>query len=319
MAKAFYKMVGGKSRMLPMLREYYPKRFNRYHEPFFGAGSVFFDLEPKSYSISDLNPEVVNAVSCLQGSFDELIKAMGSIESAFLQHPFTSRAGTPRREDTKVLKADQVRSQEDFYYWMRGKHPHGKPRGLDVKRAASFLFLVRTCHGGVWRVNADGKMNCPYGKYKDPRIVDVPTLEAAHLALNPRTGEEANPSSIGLADFRVAVGWNGTMGDRSSLVPMRGDFVYFDPPYDETFADYNPAGFTVLDQCELAEVGKELASKGVHVLVTNSDTELVRKAWSSRAKLFSFHSIKGARSLSRDTTQRGAAGQDIIIASRSLV
>src|SRR6266850_5041163 len=38
------KWVGGKRQLLPQLRLFYPTSFNRYIEPFFGSGAVFFDL-----------------------------------------------------------------------------------------------------------------------------------------------------------------------------------------------------------------------------------------------------------------------------------
>ena len=38
------KWAGGKRQLLPCLRRFYPPAFNRYIEPFFGSGAVFFDL-----------------------------------------------------------------------------------------------------------------------------------------------------------------------------------------------------------------------------------------------------------------------------------
>src|SRR6266487_1470755 len=38
------KWAGGKRQLLPHLRAFYPPAFNRYIEPFFGSGAVFFDL-----------------------------------------------------------------------------------------------------------------------------------------------------------------------------------------------------------------------------------------------------------------------------------
>src|SRR5262245_48923270 len=38
------KWAGGKRQLLPCLRRFYPRSFNRYIEPFFGSGAVFFDL-----------------------------------------------------------------------------------------------------------------------------------------------------------------------------------------------------------------------------------------------------------------------------------
>ena len=41
------KWAGGKRQLLPQLRRFYPPTFNRYIEPFFGSGAVFFDLHAR--------------------------------------------------------------------------------------------------------------------------------------------------------------------------------------------------------------------------------------------------------------------------------
>ena len=41
------KWAGGKRQLLPALRGFYPVGFNRYIEPFFGSGAVFFDLHAR--------------------------------------------------------------------------------------------------------------------------------------------------------------------------------------------------------------------------------------------------------------------------------
>src|SRR5205823_531160 len=52
-----------------------------------------------------------------------------------------------------------------------------------VERAARLLFLNKTCFNGLWRVNASGKFNVPFGRYDKPKILDVDALRAAHVAL----------------------------------------------------------------------------------------------------------------------------------------
>src|SRR3954451_7230914 len=43
-SRPLLKGAGGKRRLLPQLRRFSPPSFNRYIEPFFGSGAVFFDL-----------------------------------------------------------------------------------------------------------------------------------------------------------------------------------------------------------------------------------------------------------------------------------
>ena len=53
------KYRGGKSREIPRFLQYIPDDFNRYIEPFFGGGAVYFYLEPDNAIINDLNTRLI--------------------------------------------------------------------------------------------------------------------------------------------------------------------------------------------------------------------------------------------------------------------
>jgi DNA adenine methylase len=59
-----------------------------------------------------------------------------------------------------------------------------------------------------------------------------------------------------------------------------GDLVFFDPPYvtghnNNGFVDYNEDLFSWADQVRLAKVARDLAGRGVNVIVTNANHEAV--------------------------------------------
>lgn len=155
------------------------------------------------------------------------------------------------------------------------------------KRAAAFVYLNKTCFNGLWRVNRSGEFNVPMGRYVDPPICVPEALRAVHSLLAR--------AELRSADYRETV-----CGARP------GDFVYFDPPYSPTsstanFTSYTTGAFTDDDQRELADTARRLASRGCHVLVSNSDTPLVHELYQG----FRVSRIRCPRSINSETSRRG--------------
>jgi DNA adenine methylase len=155
-----------------------------------------------------------------------------------------------------------------------------------TQRAAAFIYLNKTCFNGLYRVNKAGAFNVPIGDYKLPTILDEPALRAAALVL-------------ARAELRA--------GDyRNALCDARdGDFVYLDPPYDDTFNAYTTDKF---DQSELAGMARMLDARGVHVMLSNSDTPLVRELYAD----FQIERVRAARSVNSDGAGRGDVDELII-------
>ena len=54
-ARPILKWAGGKAQLLPQLIPHFPTQFNRYFEPFLGAGAIYFALDPKC-------PAIINGI-----------------------------------------------------------------------------------------------------------------------------------------------------------------------------------------------------------------------------------------------------------------
>lgn len=159
------------------------------------------------------------------------------------------------------LRLHQTEHSKSHYYSVRSNPPRDP-----TMRAAWFLYLNRTCYNGLWRVNSKGVFNVPMGSYKSPRILDPEKLRRASKAL-----ENAR---IVCADFESVV-------VRMRPRPVFGDVVYFDPPYvplnkTSQFTSYTREDFTEGDQRRLAQVALKLHEKGVRVILSNSETPLIR-------------------------------------------
>jgi DNA adenine methylase len=58
--KPIIKWSGGKSQEIKNFKEFYPKNYNFFIEPFLGGGAVYFDLENKQNIINDISFELIS-------------------------------------------------------------------------------------------------------------------------------------------------------------------------------------------------------------------------------------------------------------------
>ena len=128
----------------------------------------------------------------------------------------------------------------------------------DAALAAMFIYLNRTGYNGLFRLNSDGEFNVPAGRYAKPRICD-----------------EANLRRVARALARPGVSLERARFERVVDGAAAGDFLYFDPPYaplskTARFTGYTAEGFDADDQERLRDVVVRLATRGCHVVMSNS-------------------------------------------------
>lgn len=142
-----------------------------------------------------------------------------------------------------------------------------------IEKAAYFLFLNRHCYRGLCRYNQRGLFNVPYGNYKKPYL---PVDEIRAFA------EKAVRATFICASY-----------EETLAMLQAGDVVYCDPPYDGTFSGYHTAGFSDDDQYDLASILVRRSSEGHPIIVSNSDTRLIRSFY----RKFTLHRISTKRSI----------------------
>jgi DNA adenine methylase len=174
---------------------------------------------------------------------------------------------------------------ESYYYSVRESNPKSQ-----IEKVSRLLFLNRTCFNGLYRVNSKGKFNVPLGRYSHPNIVQEENLRSVNQFLNQ------NKIIIKCQDFSSTV-----------EKAKKGDFVYFDPPYQPVsktanFTSYTNGNFGLNDLKRLAKVSNELAKKGVNVLLSNSSSKQVRDMFSS--KHWKITKIEANRAINSDSNKR---------------
>lgn len=149
--KSFVRWAGSKKALLPELKTFWSDDYARYIEPFCGSACLFFELEPKSAILGDINSEIITTYHAL------------------------------RFEPSKVAEClVRYRKSKATYYAVRRQSPATLS---EVEVAARFLFLNRLCFNGIYRTNRKGEFNVPYAKPKHPVVFDIDALMEASTLL----------------------------------------------------------------------------------------------------------------------------------------
>lgn len=214
--KPMCKWSGGKRNEIPLFREYYPRKFDRFIEPFAGGAATFFDLNFQGLNvINDIHPDLIN--------FYQQV-SLGHAEQIY---DLVTSFGQGEKE----------------YYIVRGggkKLTNGEipftPKN-NIEKAAQFYYLRKTCFRGMLRYNANGEFNIPWGKYKKVTFEELRNKEYTDLL---------SRTDIMIGDYvKVFEKYNSI-----------NNFCFIDQPYDSVFNDYGFDNFDRTKQIELSEIFK---------------------------------------------------------------
>ncbi|HDO9489876.1 TPA: DNA adenine methylase [Clostridioides difficile] len=262
------KWVGGKRQLLNEIEKYIPNGNYKYYEPFIGGGAVFFSVQPKNAVINDFNEELINVYMVIKNNLEELLLDLST-------HKVT----------------------EEYYYEIRAIDRSEEYKSWsNIKKASRFLYLNKTCYNGLYRVNSSGYFNTPFGRYKNPNIINETVLRAVNKYLNK------NKIDIRCGDFEEAL-----KGIR------KNSFVYFDPPYEpisdsSNFTGYTANGFNQSEQKRLKELCDRLDKKGVKFLLSNSNTEFIRTLY----KDYKIEIVHANRAINSNASKRGEVEEVLI-------
>lgn len=264
----FLKWVGGKRQLITEIEPLLPSSISTYYEPFVGGGAVFLHMQPKRAVINDYNSELINVYETIRDDVDKLI------------------------EHLAIHKNDS-----EYFYQIRALD---RQEGFDelskVERASRVIYLNKTCFNGLYRVNSSGEFNTPFGRYKNPNIINETVLHAVSHYL------KENDIKLRSVDFEDAL-----RGAR------KGSFVYLDPPYDpvsksSNFTGYVQGGFGDDEQLRLRDTCINLDKKGINFLLSNSATAFMKDLY----KDFQITEVGASRSINSVGSKRGEVKEILV-------
>jgi DNA adenine methylase len=330
---AIIKWPGGKSRELDKIKDLIPDTYDRYVEPFFGGGALYFDLMPKKAAINDISAslmdfyrlvkvqdaELQELLLCYNGSFQNLLLVCEENADALLD--IFARLQNSELTDAALLDAvrhfvlgiqDRILSgfdgklllsensffdmlvkmaadklsrtvanhakkpfsEEDlrenlitgfmsgYYMYFRGVYNDialGRLCDIsDAYKAANFYFIREYCYGSMFRYNAKGEFNIPYGGMSYNRKDMMSKINHIFDEDVARIFARTEICSMDFESFFDAVQLT------------EDDFMFLDPPYDTEFSDYEGKCFNRRDQERLAEALKKTQAKFI-LVIKNTD------------------------------------------------
>lgn len=260
--KPILKWVGGKAKLLNSIVENLPNDCTgNYYEPFVGGCSVILRIielqKFKEYTVCDINESLIDVYNTVKDTvyIEELIKE---------------------------LKKDKYSNNSEKYYECRTRFNRLKIDNIDnidnkIEFCALFIYLNKCGFNGMYRENAKGLYNIPFGRMKNPKICDTVNLRNVHNT------------------FKVV---NIECCDYKSILELvqKNDFVYLDPPYHGTFTNYTNNKFEENEQKDLKNFVDKLTTKGVNVMISNSCTDFIKELYKdyTQINLETRYSVSGS-------------------------
>ena len=292
-AKPFIKWAGGKGQLLSQLDEHLPSELREqtftYIEPFVGGGAMLFHMirsfpNITNVVINDINPYLVTAYRTIKNQPDELISKLSTLEEDYFSQP---------NEEAKKVFFLNIRN-------VFNENPLD-----DVDRTKYLMFLNRTCFNGLYRVNAKGKFNVPFGKNLHPTICNADTIIADSELLN-----RVNVTIL-----------NGDFEETANYMADGLNFFYFDPPYrplnaTSSFNSYAKEEFNDNEQIRLRDFCARLDDhNNVKWMLSNADCSAKNPGDTFFEDIyhdFRIHRVYASRAINADPEKRGKLSELLI-------
>ena len=236
--KPLFTWAGGKNKMLKKYAPYLPKTFDRYIEPFLGAGAMFvwaYKQNPDAkFVLNDTNESIMQIYQAIKHDVNNFILYVEQLQDQYIP----------------LAKVDRKK----FYYEIRHEHAYDYESWHKTKEAATLYFLMKTGFNGIWQINK----NCN-NRYGTPAGL----LTQKSVVFNKDNVKEWHKA---LQRCKLMVGdYNQTL-----RLANNDSFVFLDPPYRGSFTQYG-VDFNDAIQVEVVSYLRKAVSQGSYVLFSNRD------------------------------------------------
>lgn len=295
-AEPFLKWAGGKRQLIHEIESIFPnkiketKQIDCYIEPFVGGGALLFHLlsnyDVRKAIINDINPDLILAYRVIKSNINELIMNLETKEKEYLS----------------LNEGDR----EKFFYDIRSKFNNNHILEetcitKQIEKVANLMILNKTCFNGLFRQNSKGEFNVPYGRYKNPKILNRRNL-------------------LNVSKLLQKVEIYNLSYDKLPYSQNKKSLIYFDPPYrplsaTSSFTKYSKEDFNDKNQIELSLLFAKLNKEGHILILSNSDPRNTDKSdmfFDNLYRDFSIKRVSAQRFINSDSSKRGKINELLI-------
>lgn len=212
--------VGDKFKLIPQLKENFPKDIERFIEPFCGGGSVFLNTNASQYLLNDIDSYMIK--------LHEFLIFHSKDSSSFWQYlkeqiEYYKLSATFLGKDVPTIYREQYKKT---YFAKYNKDAYIKIReDFNINKSNMMLLYILLIYGfnRMLRFNSKGDFNLPVGNVDFNKNV----VNALNNYFSYVKDKKIELFSMDFQDFI------------EKIQPNSRDLVYLDPPYLITFSEYN--------------------------------------------------------------------------------
>ena len=240
--------VGDKYRLMPQLRQLFPRDISTYIEPFAGGGSSFINTVAERYIVNDINFYVVElhkALSSYVGRPEELFQRLYDLIDKYGLSCSFKKSFVPSELKRKYVKTYYAQYNKEAYLQLRADFNEGHDLLI------LYLLLIYGFNHMI-RFNRAGQFNLPVGNVDFNKNV----YEAIRNYLRFMARNDVTFYNLDFSQFL------------DQIKPDANAYIYFDQPYLISDSEYNKH-WDESEERRLCQCLDELDRKGIRFGVTN--------------------------------------------------
>jgi len=213
--------VGDKYKLLPKISKYFPKKINRFIEPFTGGGSVFLNINANQYLLNDIDSNVIEIHKFLEKQAENshsFFKNLFEIIKKYnLSHSYIKDI-VPQELKDQWKKTYYAKFNKEGFNKLKKDYNSGK-----ANTTLHLYVLLIYGFNRMLRFNSRGEYNLPVGNVDFNKNTLIALKNYFELIKKKKTAFH----NLDFMEFCESIDF------------QKDDFVYLDPPYLITFSEYN--------------------------------------------------------------------------------